>query len=246
VNALVQPLSVERTARSPHLPSAEVLDRALRDASPGQVIAAALQAVGREHLAVVSSFGTESAALLKVMTEVDPAIPVIFLDTGWLFEETLAYRDTLIATLGLRDVRSIKPLETTLSHEDPDRELWFSDPDACCRIRKVEPLARALAPFDGWINGRKRFQGGLRATIPVVEDDGIRLKFNPFANISREAIQAIYAAAKLPMHPLAEKGYLSVGCMPCTSRTSADEDARAGRWRGRPKTECGIHTIKTS
>jgi phosphoadenosine phosphosulfate reductase len=246
VNALVQPLSVERTARSPHLPSADVLDRALRDASPAAVIAAALQAVGREHLAVVSSFGTESAALLKVMTEVDPAIPVIFLDTGWLFEETLAYRDTLIATLGLRDVRSIKPLETTLSHEDPDRELWFSDPDACCRIRKVEPLARALAPFDGWINGRKRFQGGLRAAIPVVEDDGVRLKFNPFANVSREAIQAIYAAAKLPMHPLAEKGYLSVGCMPCTSRTSADEDARAGRWRGRPKTECGIHTIKTS
>jgi phosphoadenosine phosphosulfate reductase len=246
VNALAQPLSVERTARSPDLPSADVLDRALRDASPAAVIAAALQAVGREHLAVVSSFGTESAALLKVMTEVDAAIPVIFLDTGWLFEETLAYRDTLIATLGLRDVRSIKPLETTLSREDPDRELWFSDPDACCRIRKVEPLARALAPFDGWINGRKRFQGGLRATIPVVEDDGVRLKFNPFANVSREQIEAIYAAAKLPLHPLAEKGYLSVGCMPCTSRTSADEDARAGRWRGRPKTECGIHTIKTS
>jgi phosphoadenosine phosphosulfate reductase len=246
VNVLAQPLSVERTARSPHLPSADVLDRALRDASPAAVIAAALQAVGREHLAVVSSFGTESAALLKVMADVDPAIPVIFLDTGWLFEETLVYRDTLIAALGLRDVRSIKPLEATLSQEDPDRELWFSDPDACCRIRKVEPLARALAPFDGWINGRKRFQGGLRATIPVVEDDGVRLKFNPFANVSREAIQAIYAAAKLPLHPLAEKGYLSVGCMPCTSRTSADEDARAGRWRGRPKTECGIHTTKTS
>jgi phosphoadenosine phosphosulfate reductase len=246
VNALAQPLSVERTARSPDLPSADVLDRELRDASPAAVIAAALQAVGREHLAVVSSFGTESAALLKVMADVDAAIPVIFLDTGWLFEETLAYRDSLTAMLGLRDVRSIKPLETTLSHEDPDRELWFSDPDACCRIRKVEPLVRALAPFDGWINGRKRFQGGLRAAIPVVEDDGIRLKFNPFANISREQIQAIYAAAKLPLHPLAEKGYLSVGCMPCTSRTSADEDARAGRWRGRPKTECGIHTIKTS
>jgi phosphoadenosine phosphosulfate reductase len=246
VNALVQQVSVERTVRSPDLPSADELGRALRDASPAAVIAAALQAVGRERLAVVSSFGTESAALLKVMADVDPAIPVIFLDTGWLFEETLAYRDNLIAVLGLRDVRSIKPLETTLSREDPDRELWFSDPDACCRIRKVEPLARALAPFDGWINGRKRFQGGLRAAIPVVEDDGIRLKFNPFANVSREAIQEIYAAAKLPLHPLAEKGYLSVGCMPCTSRTSADEDARAGRWRGRPKTECGIHTMKIS
>ena len=127
------------------------------------------------------------------MAEVDPAIPVIFLDTGWLFEETLAYRDTLIAPLGLRDVRSIKPSEETLSREDPDRELWFSDPDACCRIRKVEPLARALAPFGAWINGRKRFQGGVRADIPVVEDDGSRLKFNPFADVSREEIAAIYA-----------------------------------------------------
>jgi phosphoadenosine phosphosulfate reductase len=228
------------------LPSAEMLDRALRTASPAEVIETALKTVGRERLALVSSFGTESAALLKVMADVDPGIPVVFLDTGWLFEETLAYRDTLIATLGLRDVRSIKPLEQTLSREDPDRELWFSDPDACCRIRKVEPLARALKPFAAWINGRKRFQGGTRAEIPVVEDDGARLKFNPFANVSREEIEAIYRLAKLPQHPLVASGYLSVGCMPCSSRTAPDEDARAGRWRGRAKTECGIHTTKTS
>ena len=218
----------------------------MRDASPAEVIETALKTVGREQLALVSSFGTESAALLKVMADVDPAIPVVFLDTGWLFEETLAYRDTLIAALGLRDVRSIKPLEEALSREDPDRELWFSDPDACCRIRKVEPLARALKPFSAWINGRKRFQGGARAEIPVVEDDGAKLKFNPFANVSREEIEAIYKLAKLPPHPLVASGYLSVGCMPCSSRTAPDEDARAGRWRGRAKTECGIHTTKTS
>jgi phosphoadenosine phosphosulfate reductase len=244
VTALAHQLLPRRTALE--LPSAEELDRALRNASPAEVIAAALRTVGRDRLAVVSSFGTESAALLKVMADVDPAIVVVFLDTGWLFEETLVYRDTLIATLGLRDVRSIEPLEETLSREDPDRKLWFSDPDACCRIRKVEPLARALAPFSAWINGRKRFQGGFRTAIPVVEDDGVRLKFNPFANVSREQIEAIYALAKLPPHPLAASGYLSVGCMPCTSRASPDEGARAGRWRGRPKTECGIHTIKTS
>jgi phosphoadenosine phosphosulfate reductase len=227
------------------LPPAEELDRALRDATPAEIIAAALRTVGRDQLALVSSFGTESAALLKVMVDVDPSIPVIFLDTGWLFEETLAYRDTLIATLGLRDVRSIKPLEETLSREDPDSDLWFSDPDACCRIRKVEPLARALKPFAGWINGRKRFQGALRAAIPVVEADGDRLKFNPFATVSRQDIAAIYASANLPPHPLAASGFLSVGCMPCTSRTTEGEDARAGRWRGRPKSECGIHTVKT-
>jgi phosphoadenosine phosphosulfate reductase len=225
---------------------AAALDRALRDAPPAKVIEMALKTAGREHLALVSSFGTESAALLKVMADVDPAIPVVFLDTGWLFEETLAYRDTLIATLGLRDVRSIKPSEETLSAEDPDRELWFSDPDACCRIRKAEPLARALKPFSAWINGRKRFQGGTRADIPVVEDDGAKLKFNPFANVSREEIEAIYKLAKLPPHPLVASGYLSVGCMPCSSRTAPGEDARAGRWRGNAKTECGIHTTKTS
>jgi phosphoadenosine phosphosulfate reductase len=227
-------------------PTADELDRALRDASPAEVVAAALKAVGREKLALLSSFGTESATLLKVVADVDPAIPVIFLDTGWLFEETLAYRDTLVAMLGLKDVRSVKPSEETLSQKDPDRDLWFSDPDACCRIRKVEPLARALKPFSAWLNGRKRFQGNARAAIPVVEDDGGRLKFNPFANVSREELEAIFVRAKLPRHPLAASGFRSVGCMPCTSRTTEGEDERAGRWRGRAKTECGIHTMKTS
>lgn len=226
--------------------SAAELDRELATASPPEIVAAALRTVGRERLAVVSSFGTESAALLKVVADVDPAIPVVFLDTGWLFEETLAYRDTLTKRLGLRDVRTIHPLGESLTREDPDRELWFSDPDACCRIRKVEPLARALAPFDAWINGRKKFQGGARAAIPVVEDDGKRLKFNPLANVTADEIKAIYDLAKLPRHPLVASGFLSVGCMPCSSRAQADEDARAGRWRGRSKTECGIHTMKIS
>jgi len=244
MNALPNPFTLKSAADD--LPAAEELARSLADAKPADVIAAALRTVGRDQLALVSSFGTESAALLKVMADVDPAIPVIFLDTGWIFEETLAYRDTLIKTLGLRDVRSIKPSQETLKQKDPDGDLWFSDPDACCRIRKVEPLARALKPFSAWINGRKRFQGGLRAALPVVEEDGTRLKFNPFAQISRAEIEAIYKSADLPPHPLVANGFLSVGCMPCTSRTEAGEDARAGRWRGRAKTECGIHITKTA
>ena len=242
MDILAEPMREDLSAAE----KAEALDEMLRHSPPSEVIEGALRVVGRERLALVSSFGTESPALLKVMADVDPAIPVIFLDTGWLFEETLAYRDTLIARLGLRDVRTITPQDEALHREDANRELWFSDPDACCRIRKVEPLKRALAPFDGWINGRKRFQGGLRTTIPVVEADGARLKFNPFANTTRGEIEAIYAQAGLPPHPLAASGYLSVGCMPCTSRTQPDEDVRAGRWRGRAKTECGIHTVKTS
>ena len=242
MNALASQVSSASAAAS--LPPADELDRALREATPHAVIASALKTVGRDKLAVVSSFGTESAALLKVMAEVDAAIPVVFLDTGWLFAETLAYRDMLIEKLGLSDVRSIKPAEETLKREDPEGELWFSNPDACCRIRKVEPLSRALKPFSAWINGRKRFQGGLRADIAVVEADGARLKFNPFANVSREEIEAIFARADLPPHPLIASGFLSVGCMPCTSRTEAGEDSRAGRWRGRAKTECGIHTTR--
>ena len=244
MNALATPFMADPAAED--LPAAEELARALADARPSDIVAAALRTVGRERLALVSSFGTESAALLKVMAEVDAAIPVIFLDTGWIFEETLAYRDTLIKTLGLSDVRSIKPSEDALRQKDANGDLWFSDPDACCRIRKVEPLARALKPFSAWINGRKRFQGGLRAAIPVVEQDGARLKFNPFANVTRAEIEAIYQSADLPPHPLVASGFLSVGCMPCTSRTEAGEDARAGRWRGRAKTECGIHITKTA
>lgn len=237
---------------APAVPAADIasraaaLDAALRLASPAQIVAAALEAVGRDRLALVSSFGTESAALLKVAADADPAIPVIFLDTGWLFEETLAYRDTLIATLGLRDVRTIQPLAGDLDRDDPQRELWFSHPDRCCAIRKVAPLQRALVPFDAWINGRKRFQGGMRAAIAVVEADGARLKFNPFANVTPAELAAIYTIAKLPPHPLQASGFLSVGCMPCTSRADSGEGARAGRWRGSSKTECGIHTMKTS
>jgi len=244
MNAFVPETSLQSAGTI--LPSADELDRSLRDASPHEVIAAALKTMGRDRLALVSSFGTESAALLKVMADVDPEIPVIFLDTGWLFEETLAYRDTLIETLGLRDVRSIKPSAEALSRQDSERDLWFSNPDACCYLRKVEPLQRALKPFAGWINGRKRFQGGLRADIPVVEEDGARLKFNPLARTSREEIAAIYREANLPQHPLAASGFQSVGCMPCTSRTAPGEDARAGRWRGRDKTECGIHITKSA
>jgi phosphoadenosine phosphosulfate reductase len=240
-------LDVTQTASAPAIvAAAAALDRELADASPAAVVQGALREIGRDKLAVVSSFGTESAALLKIVADVDPAIPVIFLDTGWLFQETLDYRDTLTHLLGLRDVRSIKPLDVTLRREDAEGELWLSNPDACCQIRKVEPLARALAPFSGWFNGRKRSQGGDRANIAVVEADGARLKFNPLANATVDYLKALYASAKLPPHPLQASGFTSIGCMPCTTRTRPGEDPRAGRWRDRGKTECGIHVAKVS
>jgi phosphoadenosine phosphosulfate reductase len=220
------------------------LDLLLADANPVQIIRTARELVGRDRLAVVSSFGVESAALLKFVGDVDPSIPVLLLDTGWLFPETLAHRDAVVAKLGLTAVRSIKPDADEVERRDPDADLWSTKPDTCCALRKVGPLAGALAPFAAWMNGRKRYQGGERTHIPVVEQDGARLKFNPLARVSLTEVATIARAAGLPSHPLAQFGFTSVGCMPCTRRTRPGENIRAGRWSGTSKTECGIHTVR--
>ncbi|HEY2445746.1 MAG TPA: phosphoadenylyl-sulfate reductase [Rhizomicrobium sp.] len=235
-----------RTTRMPGRPlaalDAATLDRQLADAEPAEVVAQALRLVPGGKLAIVSSFGIESAALLKIVADVSRSLPVIFLDTEWLFDETLAYRDALIAHLGLTDVRTIRPSPAAANREDPDFDLWARNPEGCCHLRKVAPLAEALAPFKAWISGRKRFHGGQRALMPVVESDGDRLKFNPLARVSPRAIAAIFRSARLPKHPLAARGFASVGCIPCTTSVSEREGVRAGRWRGTGRSECGIHT----
>jgi phosphoadenosine phosphosulfate reductase len=217
------------------------LNDLLQDALPAEVISAAVDAVGRDRLAVISSFGTQSGALLKIVADVDPNIPVIFIDTGWMFAETLQYRDALVDQLHLSNVRSVLPQTATLERLDPEADLWSANPDLCCKLRKVDTLHAAMTDFDASINGRKRFQAMTRADIPIVELDGGQLKFNPFAQMTLRDIELIYATAKLPQHPLVASGFSSIGCMPCTSRTLPGEDPRAGRWRGRAKTECGIH-----
>jgi phosphoadenosine phosphosulfate reductase len=220
---------------------ATALAKRLAAAGPAEIIEAATRALpGR--LAVVSSFGTESAVLLKFVADVDRTLPVLFLDTEWLFKETLAYRDALIGHLKLTDVRSIAPSPSALALRDPKRDLCFRDRDACCAIRKVAPLAQELASFDGWVSGRKRIHGGERTHLSVVEADGERLKFNPLARLTRADINGLFAAAKLPRHPLEALGFTSVGCVPCTGRPVQGGDARDGRWGGLAKTECGIHT----
>lgn len=194
------------------------------------------------RIAVVSSFGAESAVLLDLVAAIDPATPVLFLETGKLFEETLRYRDALAARLGLTDIRVLRPEPAALTAEDPDGALHWFDPDRCCHLRKVAPLHQALGPFDAWITGRKRFQGGVRSHLPAIEADADgRVKINPLAGWTLERLAAHFAARDLPRHPLLAEGYRSIGCLPCTAPVGEGEDARSGRWRGRPKTECGIH-----
>lgn len=193
------------------------------------------------RVALVSSFGAESAVLLHIAAEVHRSLPVIFIDTGRLFPETLEYRSRLTERLGLTDVRTIGPSPERLATLDPLRALWMTDPDLCCRVRKVEPLARGLAGFDAWFTGRKRFQSRTRAGIPVFEADGGRIKINPLAGWTADDLAAHAARHGLPQHPLVSRGYPSIGCVPCTDRVDPGEDARAGRWRGTDKTECGIH-----
>ncbi len=193
------------------------------------------------RIAVVSSFGTEAAVMLALVAEVDPTVPVIFVDTGKLFGETRRYRDQLTARLGLTDVRTVKPLSAETEAADHDGLLFHRDADACCYIRKVLPFERSLAGFDAWISGRKRFHGAGRAGIPVIEADRGWVKINPLADWSRARILQEFDGRGLPPHPLVAEGFLSIGCMPCSSRVAPGEDIRSGRWAGKDKAECGIH-----
>ncbi|MFQ5786268.1 MAG: phosphoadenylyl-sulfate reductase [Alphaproteobacteria bacterium] len=196
------------------------------------------------RIALVSSFGAESAVLLDLVARIDRAIPVIFLDTGKLFPETLAYRDRLVARLGLTGVRSVSPDATALTGGDPDGALWRDSPDACCYLRKVQPLERALAGFDSWITGRKRFHGNHRSNLETIEAIGGKIKINPLARWSREEVRAAIAERNLPRHPLVAERYLSIGCQPCTHRVPLGAPFRSGRWAGSEKTECGIHNAR--
>ena len=214
-----------------HHSATAVLERALNDPDVG-------------NLALVSSFGAESVVLLHLVSVVAPGTPVLFIDTQMLFPETLEYQRELAEKLNLTDLRTIRADRRDTSFEDPDGTLHQFNTDACCHLRKVVPLERALRGFDGWITGRKRFQAGTRAALEFFEnEEDKRLKVNPLAHWGREDIEDYMVNNRLPRHPLVAKGYPSIGCAPCTSPVKEGEDPRAGRWRGSQKQECGIHFI---
>ncbi|MEM9583956.1 MAG: phosphoadenylyl-sulfate reductase [Pseudomonadota bacterium] len=193
-------------------------------------------------VALVSSFGAESVVLLHMAAQINPDTPVLFIDTEMLFAETLTYQQEVAEALGLTNVQTIRPDRGALMTRDVDSLLHKFDTDACCTLRKTEPLERALQGYGGWITGRKRAQGGQRSQLRIFEkDNGPRIKINPLANWTPERLRDYITAHALPRHPLVARGFASLGCAPCTTKVAEGEDPRAGRWRGQEKTECGIH-----
>jgi len=241
-NGFVAPAAGSRLAAEAAVDHARMLNGRYGDLPAAALVGVMLRQVFRGRIALVSSFGTESAVLLDLVAQVDPATPILFLDTGRLFEKTLRYRDAVAERLGLTDIRVLRPDAWSLDAEDPRGELWRADADRCCQLRKVLPLTRGLARFDAWITGRKRFQGGERRRLATIEAGaGSRIKINPLASWTPTEIATYFADRNLPRHGLEADGYRSIGCIPCTDPVNAWEGARAGRWRHSHKTECGIH-----
>ena len=231
LDAPVSARVADLNARYRHHGATAVLEHALRDPQVGR-------------LALVSSFGAESVVLLHLISVMDRRTPVLFVDTEMLFAETLAYQLELTERLHLENVQVIRPDRAALFERDNEGVLHVHDTDACCALRKIEPLEQALMGYDAWITGRKRYQGGQRVTLDFFESEAdLRIKVNPLAHWDTRDVQDYMAENRLPRHPLVAKGYPSIGCAPCTTRVNDGEDPRAGRWRDLDKTECGIHFI---
>ena len=228
-------------AHAPRQALVRALNAQYRHHSATDVLRGGLAELGQT--ALVSSFGAESVVLLHMVAVTDKNLPVLFIDTEMLFTETLVYQQEVSERLGLRNVRIIRALDTAT--HDPTGTLHQRDTDACCALRKTRPLQDALAPFDAWVTGRKRFQSDGRAALEFfeIEEGTGRIKINPLAHWAREDVAQYMDENRLPRHPLVAKGYPSIGCAPCTSPVAMGEDPRAGRWRDTDKDECGIHFV---
>lgn len=220
---------------------ANELSRRYENSSPQAILEVAIRHLFPKKIALISSFGAESVLLLHFLAEIDRSVPVLFLDTGKHFDETLMYRDILASRFAFTDLRSIEPDIASIANRDPGGTLWRTNPNLCCQLRKVDPLQNALGSFDAWITGRKRYQSHSRAALPTFESLDGRIKVNPLAQFDATNIEAAFKQFKLPQHPLYYDGFKSIGCKPCTLRVTDGADTRSGRWAGTDKTECGIH-----
>ena len=219
---------------------AEVRERAaaLRRAGPEAILAWTV-ATFPERAALTVSFGGGGVVLAHMLSHVDRSVPVLFLETGFHFPETLAFKDEFAERYGLNLIE-LRP------HTDPG-PLYRTDPDRCCWIRKVEPLQYALRAFDAWISAVRSDQGDTRAGLDVLEyhqaDGHSIVKVFPLAGWSRDDVWRYIREQEIPYHPLLDQGFTSIGCWPCTRATRPGESERAGRWSGMGKTECGLHTF---
>jgi phosphoadenylyl-sulfate reductase (thioredoxin) len=214
------------------------LNRDLRHASAEEILAGAVAAFpGR--IAMLSSFGAEAAAGLHLLSRVDASTPVLFIDTDRHFAQTLTYRHALAAKLGLSNVRVLTP--SNAEAVDPKGDLWRTDADLCCAVRRVKPLREVAGDYDALITGRKRFHGGVRMRLKPFELLDGQVRVNPLANWTPGEVEAYFEANGLPRHPLVQGGYASIGCWPCTEPARSADDVRSGRWAGAEKVECGIH-----
>ena len=244
---MIEARKIDRLDASPRFTEHDAvrLNRMFRGSSTQDMLEAVVKDNLAGDLAIVSSFGAESAVLLHLVAQVAPDVPVLFLDTGKHFAETIEYRDLLVERLGLTNLQILTPDEADLKAKDESGLRWSYDPDGCCEIRKVIPLAKALDRFDASFTGRKAFQSSTRANLPRFEVDTSdaqgRLKINPLIDWSAADIAAYFEEHDLPRHPLVAKGFPSIGCEPCTNKVAPGEDPRSGRWKGWDKTECGIH-----
>lgn len=205
------------------------------------VLEAAINDEFAGRIGLVSSFGSDAAVLLHIISEIDPYVPVIFLDTLKHFPETLAYRDRLIEHFGLCNTHSVKPRLVSIQADDPDDLLYSREPDLCCHVRKTLPMLASLRSLDCWITGRKRAQAATRANLALFEAQDRWIKINPLIDWTTADVADYFVSHNLPEHPLKAKGYLSIGCAPCTRAVRPGEDSRAGRWADSEKVECGIH-----
>lgn len=194
-----------------------------------------------EDLLFTSSFGAQSVVVLHLWSRIAKGLPVVMLDTGFLFPETLAYRDRLVERLGL-SVKTIRPdvpnADFVARYGD---DIQKKDPDFCCGSNKVAPLAPHKEKAKAWVSGLRRDQSKTRAEVKILEEDGHLVRVHPIASFTKDDVAAYLAKHDLPEHPLVARRYLSIGCAPCTRAVEAGEDERAGRWAGTGKTECGLH-----
>ena len=197
---------------------------------------------GGKKLFVSSSFQTHSIPLLHIISRIDQTIPVMFINTGYLFPGTLKFRDQVAKLLGLT-VINVKSLVSRNLQRDADGHLFFaSDPDRCCYLNKTQPMESVLAEYDVWINGIRADQNANRRNMAVEQDGAFNCKrFHPILDWNSKMIYQYIKKHELPRHPLEDHGYMSIGCEPCTRKFDLNNE-RDGRWFGLNKTECGLHT----